>query len=61
MIFELKACDSKEGLDNKAQEALEQIDIRRYGADVEHGKKLIKAGIAFYKKSCKVRVKNSEF
>ena len=61
VIFELKACDSKEGLDKKAQEALEQIDTKRYGADVERGKKLVKAGIAFYKKSCKVRVKSSEF
>ena len=60
VIFELKACDSKDGLDKKAQEALEQIDAKRYGAELAPGKKLIKAGIAFYKKSCRVRVKTAK-
>ena len=59
VIFELKASASREALDKKAQEALEQIDAKRYGARLAPGKQLIKAGIAFYKKSCKVRVKRS--
>ena len=56
IIFELKACDTSEGLDKKAQEALEQIDTKRYGAELKPGKKLLKVGIAFCKKICKVRV-----
>ena len=40
-----------------AREALEQIDAKRYGADLKPDKQLIMVGIAFYKKSCKVRVK----
>ena len=61
IIFELKVCDGAEGLDKKAQEALEQIDIKRYGVELTPGKKLIKVGIAFHKKSCRVRVKKDEF
>ena len=57
VIFELKACNSKEDLDKKAQEALNQIDAKRYGAELVPGKKIIKVGIAFHKKSCKVRVR----
>ena len=60
IIFELKVCDGVEGLDKKAQEALEQIDIKRYGVELSPGKKLIKVGIAFHKKSCRVRVKKDE-
>ena len=60
IIFELKACDSKEELDAKAQEALEQIDEKRYGAEAKQpGKALLKVGIAFYKKTCRVRVKRA--
>ena len=61
IIFELKACDEIESLDKKAQEALEQIDIKRYGVDLTSGKKLLKVGIAFHKKSCRVRVKKDGF
>ena len=57
VIFELKASDGIDGLEKKAREALEQIDTKRYGSDFAPGKKLLKAGIAFYKKSCRVRVK----
>ena len=56
VIFELKACETPEDLDKKAQEALEQIDAKRYGAELAPGKKLLKVGIAFCKKQCKVRV-----
>ena len=57
VIFELKACDSVEELEKKAQEALEQIEIKRYGAEAVPGKTLLMTGIAFYKKSCRVRAK----
>ena len=56
VIFELKSSESKEDLDKKAQEALEQIDTKRYGIEFAHGKKLLKVGIAFCKKLCKVQV-----
>ena len=56
VIFELKSCKSKKDLEKKAQEALEQIDIKRYGAELTTDKKLLKVGIAFYRKLCKVRV-----
>ena len=56
IIFELKASETKEDLDKKAQQALEQIDTKRYGAQAKPGKKLLKVGIAFCKKLCKVRV-----
>ena len=58
VIFELKACESKEYLNQKAQEALEQIDTKRYGVELAPGKKLVKAGIAFHKKLCSVKVKS---
>ena len=60
VIFELKACKSKKDLDKKAQEALVQIDVKRYGAEFAPGKKLLKVGIAFCKKLCKVRVSAHE-
>ena len=56
IIFELKACETKEELNKKAEDALEQIDAKRYGAELKPGKKLLKVGIAFCKKLCKVRV-----
>jgi hypothetical protein len=54
-IFEFKACGTKEELASKADEALAQIDKKRYGADIENGKRLIKVGIAFCGKLCKVK------
>ena len=56
IIFELKACDANEEPDKMAKRALEQIDAKRYGAEVGMGKKLIKVGIAFFGKNCSVKV-----
>ena len=56
IIFELKSCETSDSLDKRAQEALEQIDVKRYGKDLAPGKKLLKAGIAFCKKQCRVKV-----
>ena len=43
-------------LNDSGEEALRQIDAKRYGANVAQSKKLVKVGIAFCKKQCKVRV-----
>ena len=52
-IFEFKTGDSSDNLGEKAQEALAQIETKRYGADLN--KRLIKVGVAFYGKICSVR------
>ncbi|MDR1913403.1 MAG: ATP-binding protein [Clostridiales bacterium] len=54
-IFEFKACVKPEELEAKAMEALNQIDIKRYSAELDNSKKLIKIGIAFFGKQCKVK------
>jgi len=51
-IFELKGCKKEEDLEAKAVEAAEQIDVKRYGADM--GKRLVKLGVAFSGKRCRV-------
>ena len=55
IIFEFKACNAEDDLDKAAKKALEQITNKRYGEDLDNNKKLIKAGIAFYKKQVRVR------
>jgi len=56
-IFEVKSCGADDDLDAKADEALEQIEIKRYGADLlSTGKKLVKIGVAVSGKRCRVRV-----
>ena len=54
-IFEFKACSEKEDLDKNALEALKQIETKRYGADLDQTKPLIKVGIAFCGKQCRVK------
>ncbi|MCL1986369.1 MAG: ATP-binding protein [Firmicutes bacterium] len=53
-IFELKSCDKAEQLETAAQKALEQINLKRYGADLDSEKQLIKIGMAFCEKQCRV-------
>ena len=36
-------------------EALAQIDQKRYGSDIDNGKRLIKVGVAFCGKLCRVK------
>ena len=56
-IFEVKSCGADEDLDAKADEALGQIEVKRYGADlVNTSKKLVKIGVAVSGKRCRVRV-----
>ena len=54
-IFELKSCSTEDELEKKAKEALEQIEAKRYGVDIGEAKRLVKIGIAFYDKMCKVK------
>ena len=55
-VFELKVCGKEDDLDAYAKKALSQISLKRYGADLEKSKRLVKVGIAFCGKKCKVRV-----
>ena len=56
-IFEVKSCGADEDLDAKADEALKQIEVKRYGADLQGtGGKLVKIGVAVCGKRCRVRV-----
>ena len=54
-IFEFKACGSAEDLGAKAAEALDQIDSKRYGTELDKTKPLIKIGVAFHGKQCRVK------
>ena len=54
-IFEFKACGAKENISVKAGDALRQIDEKRYEADIRGDKPLVKAGIAFRGKQCRVK------
>ena len=58
-IFEFKASDSAEALEETAKSALSQIDEKRYGADFDITKRLVKIGIAFFGKQCSVMVSES--
>ena len=57
VVFELKACEKNETPEKAAQRALEQIDTRRYGLDVGKDKKLVKVGVGFKGKNCRVAVR----
>jgi len=59
-IFEFKAGSSVEVLEKMAEEALAQIDEKRYGADLDTSKRLIKIGIAFHRKRCRVKCSETE-
>ena len=54
-IFECKACDKESDLDDEANNALAQINMRRYGRDLHKDKHIIKIGVAFCGKLCKVK------
>jgi len=51
-IFELKASETAESLEKDAAAALEQISAKRYGAEMPG--RIIKTGMAFFGKRCKV-------
>lgn len=55
-IFEIKYAKSQEDLANACRAALEQIDDRRYGEELEDDyAKIIYYGISFYRKRCLVQ------
>jgi len=56
IIMELKAANSEKGLKTECQHALKQIEKKQYEAGLrnEGYQNILKYGIAFYGKSCKV-------
>ena len=62
IIFELKKADSPIDMDTKCDEALRQIEEKRYDAELlaEGYLKILKYGICFCKKSCRVKICRKE-
>ncbi|HEY4533107.1 MAG TPA: AAA family ATPase [Fusobacterium sp.] len=60
-ILELKVAKSKEELEKKAKEALEQMESKKYATEIkERGiTNIVTLGIAFYGKKVKVQVSNN--
>ena len=54
-IFEFKASATADDMEQKAAEALTQIEVKRYDAGLDAGKRLVRVGVAFHGKTCKVR------
>ena len=56
IILELKVADTYAQLDEKSKEALHQIEVKQYDAELrlEGYHTFVKYGIAFYKKLCRV-------
>jgi hypothetical protein len=54
LIFVFKRADEPENLDAAAQRALVQIDEKRYFAQAPKGKHVLKVGVAFCGKQCRV-------
>ena len=60
VIIEIKVAKEISKLEEKCDEALEQIETKRYDAPlIQDGyKDVIKYGIAFYKKDCMIKIKS---
>ena len=60
IVIEFKIANDIDDLEKKADEAIEQIEDRRYDMELrsEGYKNIFKYGIAFYKKDCLVRIKD---
>ena len=54
-IFEFKICSVDDDLASVADKALAQIEAKRYGAELETDKRLVKIGVAIHGKLCKVK------
>jgi len=52
-IFEFKSSENPDKLEEQAKKALSQIEAKRYGADLDPQKPLIRVGIAFSGKKCR--------
>lgn len=60
-IFEIKYAKSQDGLSSACKAALEQIDDRNYGAELQDDyEKIIYYGVSFYKKRCLVECKRQK-
>ncbi|WP_320442584.1 PD-(D/E)XK nuclease domain-containing protein [Ruminococcus turbiniformis] len=59
VILEIKVSRTYEGLEEKCDEALRQIEDRKYEASLrtEGYRDILKFGIAFYRKECMVKVR----
>ncbi|MDU4883011.1 MAG: AAA family ATPase [Clostridium celatum] len=60
IVIEFKIANDIDDLEKKADEAIEQIEDRRYDMELrsEGYKNIFKYGIAFYKKDCLVKIKD---
>lgn len=58
MIIEIKVAKTYQGLEEKCSEALRQIEEQKYEAALrrEGYQKILKYGVAFYKKECMVKM-----
>jgi hypothetical protein len=54
-VLEFKRAGKPEDLEQKANEALKQIDKQKYYSAIENSKPIYKVGIACYKKECAVK------
>jgi hypothetical protein len=52
IIIEFKSAETSDDLELKADEALVQIEERKYAAEIDKRYKIIKYGMSFYKKEC---------
>jgi len=61
VIIELKICDSPKDMFKRCDEALLQIEEKKYDLDLkEEGyEKIIKYGISFYRKDCIIKMQNN--
>ena len=60
IVVEFKIANNIDDLEKKADEAIEQIDDRKYDMELrsEGYKNIFKYGIAFYKKDCLIKIKD---
>jgi hypothetical protein len=58
VIIELKVCDNPKEIFKKCDEALKQIEEKKYDSElIEEGyENIIKYGISFYRKDCIVKI-----
>ncbi len=58
IVIELKYSENEKSLDKDCQEALQQIEDRNYGQELRNQgyQKILKYGIAFYHKKCRIKV-----
>ncbi|MCQ2022650.1 PD-(D/E)XK nuclease domain-containing protein [Clostridium butyricum] len=59
VIIEMKVCDKPKELFTKPQDALPQIEDKKYEYELNEGgyEDIIKYGMAFYRKDCLVKIK----